>query len=229
MGNNPSSFAVCGDECPVETINWYEAVAYANARSRSEGLDECYVLSGCSGSPGDGMECSSVTFAGLECRAYRLPTEAEWEYAARAGTTTALYNGRIEILSQSSAPALQPIAWYGGNSGVSYADGYDCSDWSERPDSADRCGPHPVGRKEPNAWGLYDMLGNVWEWVWDGYSAYPTNSVVDPLGSSEAFSRGLRGGSWFNVADLARCARRNRNMPGVRYPYNGFRLARSAF
>jgi len=227
MGNNPSHFKSCGGTCPVENVNWYEALAYCNALSRSEGLAECYTLSGCGGKKaGNDMECENVRFVGLSCAGYRLPTEAEWEYAARAGTGTAIYTGSIEIKGQRNAPALDSIAWYGGNSGVDYEGGYDCSDWKEKQHSSSRCGTHRVAGKRANAWGLHDMLGNVWEWCWDWHGDYGGN-VSDPLGSGTGSARVLRGGSWCNFAGGARAAIRFRFTPGDRYYVLGFRPARS--
>ena len=193
MGNNPSRFSSCGADCPVEMVNWYEAASYANAVSRSEGLEECYELSGCQESPGNDMECSSVTPVDLSCEGYRLPTEAEWEYAARAGTTAARYCGESES-------CVRDIAWYSENAGSQ---------------------THPVGEKRANAWGLYDMLGNVWEWTGDWYGDYP-------MGPTAGTGRVARGGSWNSLARYARSAYRSGSGPGYRYVSFGFRLARSA-
>ena len=110
-----------------------------------------------------------------------LPSEAQWEYACRAGTETALYSGNLEILGERNAPALDPIAWYGGNSGVDFdlKDGHDSSDWSEKQYPHTRAGTRPVKLKRVNPWGLYDLLGNVWEWTQDpwhvSYQGAPAN------------------------------------------------------
>lgn len=201
MGNNPSSFSSCGDDCPVETVNWFEAVAFANTLSRSEGLQECYALSGCSSTdPSYGMECSSVSFSGLDCEGYRLPTESEWEYAARAGSSTAWYCG-------SNESCVDTNAWHSSN-----ADGRT----------------HAVGGKDANDWDLYDMAGNVWEWTSDWSGDYPTGVVTDPTGSTSGQLRVLRGGSWYTDAHCGRSAYRFSFGPGLRYDSLGFRLARSA-
>ena len=141
-----------------------------------------------------------------------LPSEAQWEYACRAGTETAIYTGDLKILGDNNAPALDPIAWYSGNSGVDFElpDGYDSSEWKEKQYPHTRAGTRPVKLKRANPWGLYDMLGNVWEWCQDGMRDYDQNAQTNPMGSLEAgAARVLRGGSW------------NRNARGVRAAFRG--------
>jgi formylglycine-generating enzyme required for sulfatase activity len=128
---------------------------------------------------------------------YRLPTEAEWEYAARAGTAGKYSFG-------DDAGALGRYAWYKDNSGGT---------------------THPVGRKEPNGWGLYDMQGNVCEWVRDWYGDYSSSPVTDPRGPSSGSARVDRGGSWGSNAWICRSASRGSSTPGARYDILGFRLA----
>ena len=164
MGSNPSEFSGCGN-CPVDTVSWDDVQGFIRRLNTLSGGTR-----------------------------YRLPTEAEWEYAARAGTSGDRYGN------------LDAIAWYDENSG-------------------DR--PHPVGRKAPNAWGLYDMLGNVWEWVADWYGDYPGGSVTDPRGPGSGSGRVLRGGSWSSYAGDCRAPNRVYASPGYRVSRYGFRLLRT--
>jgi len=129
---------------------------------------------------------------------YRLPTEGEWEYACRAGSRGPYCFGNDE-------DDLQKFAWYEANSGES---------------------THPVDRLRPNAWGLYDMHGNVFEWCQDWFGPYPSGPVTDPTGPAEGELRVLRGGSWHSPAEELRCAYRHRLTPGYRYQHEGFRVAR---
>ncbi|MEU8674018.1 SUMF1/EgtB/PvdO family nonheme iron enzyme [Streptomyces sp. NPDC048560] len=166
-----------GDRVPVEGVSWLDAVEFCNALSRQEGYAPAYALG--SGEPGRPEAVAWDTSAD----GYRLPTEAEWEHACRAGTEGARY-GRLD-----------EIAWHRGNSGESI---------------------HDVGGKEPNPWGLYDMLGNVWEWCWDVYDAevYGTYRV-------------LRGGGWFDEPWSCRASVRRRSHPTFRIDDVGFRVART--
>jgi len=210
MGNNPSYFSSCGVDCPLEQVTWYEALAYANALSAAKGLAACYTLTGCTGSAGAGMTCTGVTVTGTggnpyACAGYRLPMEAEWEYAYRAGTTTAFYNGGISITSCGSDPNLNAIGWYCGNTNNT---------------------THPAGQKQVNTWGLYDMSGNVFEWCWDWFGDYP-GTVSNPVGPGTGSIRVLRGGTWSYQANFARAADREGDNPSARSSQVGFRLARS--
>jgi formylglycine-generating enzyme required for sulfatase activity len=137
MGYNPSFSSTCTD-CPVDSVSWHEAAAYAVAASSQAGLDACYTCSGTH----EEVRCSTNP----TCNGLRLPTDEEWEYAARAGTTTATYAGRVTSCMSKDEVADQ-IAWYKANSG-----GFT----------------HRVGEKESNPWGLHDVLGNVSEWTHDG-------------------------------------------------------------
>jgi formylglycine-generating enzyme required for sulfatase activity len=170
MGENPSSFK--GDpNRPVENVSWNEVQQFIRKLNEKEGSNK-----------------------------YRLPTEAEWEYAARAGTTTAYSFG-------DAPDQLGEYAWFDDNSGNT---------------------THPVGQLKPNPWGLYDMHGNVFEWVEDWYGKYPAEPVTDPTGPPLGADRVLRGGSCCVGADYCRSAYRRDWLPATRLDGLGFRLARSA-
>ena len=157
-----------------------------------------------------------------------LPSEAQWEYACRAGTETAIYTGALEILGTNNAPMLDPIAWYGGNSGVDFdlADGVDSSSWQEKQHPHTKAGTRPVKLKQANLWGLYDMLGNVWEWCQDGMRDYDQDAQTNPTGFLDAGAyRVLRGGSWNGAARGVRAAYRGASTPASATT-RGFRCAR---
>ena len=235
FGNwNPSDFPQCGDNCPVERVSWYDSLAYANWKSQQALLTPCYVFSAVhceqGGDPMDGSDyefCLADAHGGIysatvslaedastpyDCEGYRLPTEAEWEFAARALSLTAFYTSDgndgsiIYPYCEPLDPNLDQIGWHCGNSGST----------------------EPVGGKEANASELKDMLGNVWEWCWDKYCADNTGYGDDPHASSCGSSyRVVRGGSWYTYARSCRSAIRFSNSPGARVGNLGCRLARS--
>jgi formylglycine-generating enzyme required for sulfatase activity len=188
MGTNPSYFK--GDNLPVEQVDWYMAVEYCNKLSRAEGLTPAYQGSG------DNIVCD------FNASGYRLPTEAEWEYAARGGN-----EGPMDY-KYAGGNNVDSVAWYGGNSGNT---------------------THQVGTKQPNSLGLYDMSGNVWEWCWDRYGDYSSDAQTDPTGASSGTSRVSRGGSWLDGAAYVRSANRDYATPSYRLNGLGFRLVRPQF
>jgi formylglycine-generating enzyme required for sulfatase activity len=195
MGSDPSHFL--GDNNPVDSMNWYDAVTFCIALSQKEGLESCYSFD----------STSNSWLCDISKKGYRLPTEAEWEYACRAGTLTDYYSGNKE--SQ-----LDTIAWYDLNSNLM---------------------THPVGQKIPNNFGLYDMEGNVNEWCWDWEGIYsdstvidPSNSVIDPMGADFGTYRVARGGAYGSDETYCRCAdRESSTIPGTRWPPFGFRVVRT--
>jgi formylglycine-generating enzyme required for sulfatase activity len=169
--------------------------------------------------------------AGLK---FTLPSEAQWEYACRAGSETAIYMGELEILGAANAPALDAVAWYGGNSGVDFdlSDGEDLSWLKDRQYPDPPSGTHPVGRKYPNAFGLHDMLGNVWEWCADhfhnSYNDAPTDGSAWTDNHADATaSRVIRGGSWFVGAGGVRAAARSHELPADHLASVGFRCVQA--
>jgi formylglycine-generating enzyme required for sulfatase activity len=159
---------------------------------------------------------------------FGLPTEAQWEYACRAGTSTALYTGPLTILGENHGPELDPIAWYGGNSGreLEVENPFDSSGWPEKQYLDSSAGTHRVKLKRPNAWGLYDTLGNVDEWCADAWGDYSAESQIDPFRDGpEDAPRVVRGGSWGTLARSCRAAFRLVGLPGCRIRGQGFRLA----
>ena len=209
MGENRSRF-VSADR-PVEQVSWFDAVRFCNALSARLGLPLAYRV-------GEGDEPDVELL--LDSEGFRLPTEAEWEYACRAGTKTATWRGDLDIIEDversNNAPVLDEIAWYGGNSNVGF-------------DLDGRRGTHPVAQKLPNPWGLYDMLGNVHEWCTDhnerlrGYGS--ESARINPV-QLRGTSRVIRGGSWDSGARGVRAAYRYAYTPDVRDGNLGFRLAR---
>jgi formylglycine-generating enzyme required for sulfatase activity len=169
MDSNPSNFSNCGDNCPVEQVSWDDTQEFIGKLCKREKQNPCK---------------------------YRLPTEAEWEYSARAGSKTKYYWG--ETINDA-------YLWYDGNSGGV---------------------THPVGKKKPNAWGLYDMCGNVWEWTNDWYDGdyYKNSPSKDPKGPADGQFRVLRGGSWGDYASSSRLSYRSRSNPDRRLYDIGFRL-----
>ena len=184
---------------PVEQVSWSDCAAFINKANEQ--------------------------VAGL---GVRLPTEAEWEYGCRGGSATGTYAGDLDIVGDHNAPRLSDIAWYGGNSGVGadVANAVDSSNWDDKQEPHTGAATHPVGEKRPNGYGLYDMLGNVWEWCEDWFGDYPMEAVTDPKGPERGGHRVLRGGSWNSIARNVRAANRTRNGPGYRHDNVGVRLAR---
>jgi serine/threonine protein kinase/formylglycine-generating enzyme required for sulfatase activity len=177
MGDNPSRFNGAGKDFPVENVSYGDVQRFIGRLNDASAPER-----------------------------YRLPTEAEWEYGARGGSSKAFANGDISDLGCGKDGKLSKAAWY-------------CGTARERT--------HAVGQKEPNAWGLYDMHGNVWEWCRDWYGAYPFGDVMDAKGPSDGKYRISRGGSWYDGAGLCRSAYRGRFSPGRRNGDLGFRLVKS--
>ena len=194
MGNNPSHFR--GSNLPVEMVNWFDAVEYCNRRSRNEGLTPVYTV--------DGTGNNRTVTWNTNANGYRLPTEAEWEYACRAGTATPFFTGNNITTTQAN---------YNGN------DPYNNNARGESREQTT-----PIGIFPANGWGLHDMHGNVHEWCWDRYGDYPGGPQTDPTGVSSGINRVLRGASWFSSGRFVRSAYRANRDPSYQSNYVGFRL-----
>ncbi|MCD4655388.1 SUMF1/EgtB/PvdO family nonheme iron enzyme [bacterium] len=191
FGNNPSRNP--GMNHPVEQVTWYDACIFSNRLSTAGDLTPCYYSDESYSTVFDGTPpvTSGTVFWHQSANGYRLPTESEWEYACRAGTTSAYNSGQTNTSCGYEDPNLNSLAWYWNN-----------SDTGNGPET------HPVGLKQPNNWELYDMHGNVWEWCWDRFGTYPTGSVTDPIGPTSGSYRVSRGGSSYNYANSCRSADR---------------------
>jgi formylglycine-generating enzyme required for sulfatase activity len=197
-GADPSNFK--GDNLPVENVTWHEAVQYCNARSKKEGLTPAYTI--------DASGADPAVAWNKNANGYRLPTEAEWEYASRAGTTTPFNTG--------------------GNISPKQANYYGTYPYNNAPSGEYRERTVPVGSFAPNPWGLHDMHGNVWEWCWDRYGEYPSGVSNNLDGAPSGVYRVNRGGGWNDFGRHLRSAYRAAHSPVNRTFNLGFRVVRNA-
>lgn len=197
LGTNVGDAGYLADrpyECPMHFVSWHESRQFCELATRaaheSGALPREWIV--------------------------RLPTEAEWEYACRAGTTTATYAGDLNLSIDSGASVLDKIAWYSGN--------WPSVAWEGQLGTNDRTriGPAPIGLKAPNRWGLLDMIGNVWEWCLDAEHEYPREPVRDPF-MGQGTRRIPRGGCWYRLSRACRAANRGADDPDLRTNFVGLR------
>ena len=205
-GTHPSHFSSCGPNCPVESVSWHQAALFANQLSEKMRLPKCFVCGG----ENDALRCDGIGNKNsdyLGCKGWRLPTEAEWEYAARAGTTSPFHTGPCLSTNQANY------------NGIALT---NCPTGNNRKKTIEVCS---LAR---NNWGLCDVHGNVYEWVYDGYeaAAYRLLKEEDPIYTKKTLFRAMRGGGWQNYAQTSRAAFRHRTAATDRYTDLGFRLVK---
>lgn len=223
MGSNPSKFK--GNNLPVEMVSWYDSIEYCNKRSIKEGLQPYYNIDKNRKDPNNkpdpefgNLDTTKWTVTiNPDANGYRLPTEAEWEYAAGGGQASKSY-------TYSGSNEIDDVAWYWRNSGDTDLTGPWL--WPVIQQNHDQT--KPTGSKKPNELGLYDMSGNVREWCWDWYGDDLKTNVTDPKGSQSGFRRVWKGGGWMGAAYCCEPAFRGNLAANGAGPDQGFRVCRNA-